>query len=515
MIFSLASIKISKRIFLIPLVTCLFLVLMWISSLLGIKYLTPAVLIVGIVLSVFATVLVAKSILSPIRKMNNFIEDVTRGDLTKRADISLSDEIGEVAHLFNTSIEHIKRTITHFTNSSNVVSVTAHDLDSSYKEMIAGTNQAVAQVNSVAVAGEEMSSTSSEIARNCLSAARSSDRANQSAVTGQSIVDETLEVMNQIDSIVKVSANIIRSLGERSGEIGGVLSLINDIADQTNLLALNAAIEAARAGEHGRGFAVVADEVRKLAEKTTEATKHIGDTIKAMQSETKNAVISMEEGVKAVEAGTKKAKKSDVALKDILQQINMVGSEIAQIAAASEQQTATTNELANNIQAISALIEQTAGNLNRNAQTISKVADLALDTQRIVTQFKMATTEDARILLEKAVAYLKAHGKEKAFKEFSNPNGEYVGNGLYIIAQDFNGTLLLNGADRSRVGMNLIDSKDPNGVYFVKEMINLAKTKGGGEYVCAHLNFTTKLIQQKVYYVQRIDNYYLSCGVYK
>jgi methyl-accepting chemotaxis protein len=193
----------------------------------------------------------------------------------------------------------------------------------------------------------------------------------------------------------------------------------------------------------------------------------------------------------------------------------VVGSEIGQIATASEQQTATTNELAHNIQAISEVMQQTAGNLDRNAQAISQVSDLSLDLQRIVTQFKMSTAEDARKLLEKAVAYVKTNGREKAFIEFSNPKGEFVKNGLYIIAQDFNGTLILNGADRSRIGMNLIGTKDPNGAYFVKEMINLAKTKGGGAYECAHLNFTTQLIQQKVYHLQRIDDYFIACGVYK
>ena len=294
--------------------------------------------------------------------MNDSIAGVAGGDLTKRINLPATNETGEVARHFDASVESLQGTIMHFSNGNNVVSATAFDLDASYKQMIADTNQAVIQINSVAAAGEEMSTTSSEIAQNCLSAAKSSERANQSALTGQSIADETLAVMNRIDDIVKNSAKIIRGLGERSGEIGGVISLINDIADQTNLLALNAAIEAARAGEHGRGFAVVADEVRKLAEKTTEATKHIGETIKAMQSETKQAVISMEEGVKAVETGTEEARKSDGALKDILQQISIVGSEIGQIAAASEQQTATTNELAQNIQAISEVIQQTAGN---------------------------------------------------------------------------------------------------------------------------------------------------------
>ncbi len=318
--------------------------------------------------------------------------------------------------------------------------------------MIAGMNRAVIQVNSVAAAGEEMSTTSAEIAQNCVSATKSSERANQSVITGQSIAEETLAVMNRIDDIVNMSAKIIEGLGKRSDEIGGVINPINDLTDQTNLLALNAAIEAAQAGEHGRGFAVVADEGRKLAEKTTEATKVIGVTIKAMQSETQQAVASMKEGVKTVETGTQEARKSDGALKDILHQVSAVSTEINQIDVASEEQTATTNELAQNIQHISEAIRQTAGSLNQNADSISQVAELSLDIQKIVTQFKMATEEDGKKMLEKAVAYIKANGKEKAFAEFSNPNGEFVKDGLYIIAQDFKGVILLNGSDRTRLG---------------------------------------------------------------
>ena len=226
------------------------------------------------------------------------------------------------------------------------------------------------QVNSVATASEEMSKTSSEIAQNCVTAVRSSDAANHSVTTGEAIIKQTITVMNRISDRVKESAEVIKSLGTRSDQIGQIVGLINDVADQTNLLALNAAIEAARAGEHGRGFAVVADEVRKLAERTSHATKEISDTIKAMQTETKKAVSSMEEGVNEVGIGTTEAAKSGEALAEILGQINKVAAEINQIAVASEEETATTNEIASSIQQISQVMQETAQTIQENCKCL-------------------------------------------------------------------------------------------------------------------------------------------------
>jgi methyl-accepting chemotaxis protein len=208
-------------------------------------------------------------------------------------------------------------------------------LDDATEKMATGIEEAAMQVNSVAAASEEMSKTSEEIARNCVAVAKSSEKANGSASTGEKIIQDTIEVMNRINDRVQDSSRIIKSLGVRSDQIGEIVELINDVADQTNLLALNAAIEAARAGEHGRGFAVVADEVRKLAERTSGATKEIRETIHAMQSETRNAVVSMEEGVNDVGQGTIEAAKSGEALKDILHHFNKVTSEVNQIAVAS------------------------------------------------------------------------------------------------------------------------------------------------------------------------------------
>jgi methyl-accepting chemotaxis protein len=328
------------------------------------------VFLIAAACSFWISLLMKGIILGPINKTIEVIESVAQGDLTKRIDVTSRDEIGVMATHFNVLAEKLHDAITQVARSSNDVS-------------------SAMQVNSVAAASEEMSKTTSEIAHNCVVAVKSSEKANGSASSGEKIIQETIQVMNRINNRVKESAEIIKNLGVRSDEIGEIVGLINDVADQTNLLALNAAIEAARAGEHGRGFAVVADEVRKLAERTSDATKEIRGTIQSMQSETKKAVVSMEDGVNDVGQGTIEAAKSGEALKDILYQINKVTSEINQIAVASEQETATTNEIASSIQQISQVMHETSKRIQGNAEASAKLANLSKTLQEMVGQFKI------------------------------------------------------------------------------------------------------------------------------
>lgn len=355
-------------------------------------------LIVSLTLGVFAIVcsmllllLMAGGLTRSIRKMSDVMDDIAsgEGDLTKRLDVTSRDELGHLADNFNRFLCKLHDSIATVSQTTLQVSSAAAELDSTAGEMALGTEEVASQAGTVAAAGEEMTATSNDIAQNCMTAAEGARRASAAAVAGAAVVQETVQGMGRIAARVRESASTVESLGARSDQIGEIIGTIEDIADQTNLLALNAAIEAARAGEQGRGFAVVADEVRALAERTTRATGEIGNMIKSIQSETRSAVGAMEGGVKEVEKGTAEAAKSGEALQDIIAQIESVTQQVNQIAVAAEEQTATTSEISSNMQQITAVVHQTAKGAQQSAAAAGQLSQLAESLQRVVKQFKL------------------------------------------------------------------------------------------------------------------------------
>jgi methyl-accepting chemotaxis protein len=348
-----------------------------------------ALTILGFILAIVTGSFIARNISRPLRENVLFAEAVASGDLTHSLREDRNDEIGALARALNAMSEALRGVINKMVDTSNTVSAAANQLSGASLQMATGAEEVAAQTATVAVASEQMSATATEIARNCCRAAESSKQANDTALHGEGVVEETISVMSRISLRVNESSRTVETLGSRSEQIGEIIGTIEDIADQTNLLALNAAIEAARAGEQGRGFAVVADEVRALAERTTRATREIGSMIKAIQDETRGAVSSMVEGVREVETGTSEAAKSGDSLKEILNQINSVAMEVSQIAAAAEEQTATISEISGNISQITEVVQETARGAQESADAARQLAGMAEELQSLAGHFKL------------------------------------------------------------------------------------------------------------------------------
>lgn len=357
------------------------------SSMISSLTLTAALIVISLLLGL----VLIRGITNPLQEQIVMLKDIAEGegDLSRRLPEDRRDELGEVAHWFNRFIANIHSIISQASTTTVQVATASNQLLSTSEQIATAAEEVAAQSATVATASEEMSATSNDISRNCSLASDIASRASEMAHGGASVVQETISGMQNIADKVRESANTVEALGARSDQIGAIVGTIEDIADQTNLLALNAAIEAARAGEMGRGFAVVADEVRALAERTTRATREIGEMIKAIQQETGGAVASMEQGVREVEKGMDSSRRSGDALQQILEGINEVTMQVHQIATAAEEQTAVTGEISTNIHQITDVVHQTANGAHETAGAASALSNLAQDLEGLVGRFKL------------------------------------------------------------------------------------------------------------------------------
>jgi methyl-accepting chemotaxis protein len=349
-------------------------------------------IIMGVAVFAFAVFLayfLARSITKPLSEGVSVANRIAEGDLTARIDTAATDETGQLLSAMGDMVVKLQDIIGEVKTAAGNMASASNQLNESSELMSHGANEQAGRASQVATASEEMSQTIMDIAKNTSSIESSATDTAKLAKNGEQVVDRSVEKVKAIARTIGESAQLIRSLGDRSGQIGQIINVINDIADQTNLLALNAAIEAARAGDVGRGFAVVADEVKKLAERAGNSTAEIGGMIKSIQDEVRQVVLSMESITKEVTTGVELSTEAGNVLRTIVGSVDQLHIMVQQIASATEEMAATSEEINRDIETIASVSQTTSGNSDQIAQASQKLADLSTHLEQAVAGFKV------------------------------------------------------------------------------------------------------------------------------
>ena len=301
---------------------------------------------------------ISKHITGPLSEISRKVEDMANGDLTIQIEYTSKDEAGSLARSMNLMVSSIRQMVGGIVESSTDVIHSVGALKESSEKTMEGANNQSLQAAQIATAAEEMSQTINDIARNSSIASESSTEAMDTAARGKDVADGAVETVHRVYASTVELSTMVDKLNGRASEIGDIVTVIKDIADQTNLLALNAAIEAARAGEQGRGFAVVADEVRKLAERTIKATAEITDRIQAVQTESLQTTRSMDDASAEVTKAQEYIRQVGESLVHIVDSVQKVKDQITQIATAVEEQASVAGEVTNNIEKTSHISQE-------------------------------------------------------------------------------------------------------------------------------------------------------------
>ncbi len=349
------------------------------------------ILVAVAMLALGITVLTRRLIISRVNKTVDVLRDIAQGegDLTRRLDVDSEDELGMLAQWFNTFVVNIQNIIGTVQTTVERVTAASHELAATAEELNRGSHEQANQTEQVASAMTEMSQTIVDVAKNAGDAAGASHEASDTAAKGREVVERAVQGMLRIAETVSEASGTIGKLGQSSSEIGNIIRVIDEIADQTNLLALNAAIEAARAGEHGRGFAVVADEVRKLAERTGRATKEIAGMIEKIQADTDLSVSSMDTGSREVETGVQLAGEAKKSLELIVASSDKGENMVHRIAAASEEQSSAAEQVSQNMENILDITRKSATSTSEIKNTSQELEKLSSDLQRMIGLFKV------------------------------------------------------------------------------------------------------------------------------
>lgn len=339
------------------------------------RNITLGIIIGAVILCILLGYIISRIISNPLAKVVKVLSKVADGDLRSQSDIDTRDEIGILAAKVNEMVASLRKTVGSILLHSQSLSAAAEEISASTQEVASGSTTTADDAGTISELFKELSSAIHSVAQNTEQASMISDETVTIAENGNSIIQESMESMQAV-------SGQMAKLEEDSQKVGEIIDVIEDIADQTNLLALNAAIEAARAGEQGRGFAVVADEVRKLAERSGEATKQITSIIKGMQVNTRYSVSAVQESAEL-------SQKTGVSFHQIVTMVNSAGQKISEIAAASEEQAAQSTNVLAAVESISATTQQSAASSEETASSAQSLASLAEELQSTVSSFRL------------------------------------------------------------------------------------------------------------------------------
>ncbi len=311
------------------------------------------------------------------------------GDLTRRLDEGSKDELGDLSRAFNRFVARVHEMVQHISSSTGQLGAAAEEMSAITESSNEGIQRQRSETEQVATAMNQMTSTVQEVARHASEAAASAHSADEETRHGHEVVQATVNAINALATEINQASDVIQRLEEDSQSIGTVLDVIRGIAEQTNLLALNAAIEAARAGEQGRGFAVVADEVRTLASRTQKSTEEINDMIGRLQADAHEAVKAIEDSKKQAEVGVNSAQTAGASLDTITTSITNINDMNMQIASAADEQSAVAEEINKNIISINDVAEVSADAASQTSNASQEMASLATDLQQLVSRFKI------------------------------------------------------------------------------------------------------------------------------
>ena len=330
------------------------------------------------------------SIRNPLVRAVGYLETMAHGDLTQHIVVNRRNEISTMLRAMERLQGSMRDIITGIQTTAYQLTGASGELSSSSSKIAQGTERASSQSESVSSAVDEMAAVSNDIALSCQRMADRAGSTDSATRKGEETIAHMAAMMGEIERLVVGTMDEVKALGTNSERIGDIVVAIQEIADQTNLLALNAAIEAARAGEQGRGFAVVADEVRRLAERTTSSTREIQSIIGSLQGDVKKVVGSMERSANSVRAGPEDVQHSSRAISSIQEQIGPLLEYVAQVAIAAEEQSATSATITESMRQITGVVHDAAAGAHHSEQAAADLARSALDLKTVVGRFRLA-----------------------------------------------------------------------------------------------------------------------------